>query len=69
MIPARVAKPTANAAGANVSRALHRAASLGSTSAGSSPRRPKKSLIWPTPISTPMPLVKPRITGPGMYLM
>ena len=67
-IAASVSRPTTNALGLNVSRIFHSPSSLAIASAGKSPLRPIRSLIWPIAISAPTPLEKPRITGPGTYL-
>ena len=69
LMMASVATPTARADTLTVSRSSHSRGNLSTTSLGTVPVSPKKSFTCPTAMTMPMPVVKPRITGPGMYLM
>lgn len=63
MMP-RVATAMASAAGVKVGMAAPSATILGTKAAGSAPRsRPKSSLSWLARMITPIPAVKPTVTG------
>ncbi len=65
---ARAERPTA--AGFTVPSAAQMACSFGSSAAGSlAMSRPRSSRSWLAKMMTPMPAVKPTVTGKGMYLM